>query len=347
MTPAEAFDAYGTKAAAARALKMPVSTFKDHLRRGGGGKKKPPVRSISVLEFPDLPDPRLPTDKLIALSVERYQRKRAYRDAATWQKIKVNETKPYGIAMIGDPHIDDDGCNWPALLEDIATLKSTDGLYAINIGDTTNNWVGRLARLFGNQETSQTTARQYAEWFLTKAGIKWAGIIIGNHDEWNEGGEILRRMCAPVKVPVHDWVAKIDFVTPNGSVFRGSFAHDFKGRSIYSTTHGPLREAIWNPDGAHLLAAGHIHFGGMQTVELPGGRVVNLCRARGYKDDDHHALVNGFHEGQRFRSTVAIVDPNAPEHERIMLFPSIRQGAAVLRALRSNQDVGKRPRRAA
>jgi hypothetical protein len=330
MTPAQAYETYGTKAAAARVLNMPVSTFKDQLKRGAAKTAAP------VLQFPEIPDPRLPVDRLIDLGVERYNRKKAYREASNWQQIRINENKPYGIALIGDPHLDSDGCAWPALLDDIALLKSTPGLYAINIGDTTNNWVGRLARLFGDQEASQTTARQYAEWFLTKAGIQWAGVIIGNHDAWNEGGEILRRMCAaaPVTTPVHDWAAKIEFVTPNGATFRGSFAHDFKGRSIYSTTHGPLREAIWNADGAHLLAAGHIHFGGLQTIELPGGRVVNLCRVRGYKDDDHFALVNGFHEGHRFRSAVAIIDPNAPEHERCMLFPSIRQGAAVLRAMR-------------
>lgn len=341
MTPAQAFETYGSKAAAARAMNIPVSTFKDRLKRDTSHRA--PARSAVVLDFPNLPDPRLPVDKLISLSVERYERKRAYREASTWQRIGVNEKKPYAVAMIGDPHLDDDGCCWPALLQDIALLKETQGLYAINIGDSTNNWIGRLARLFGEQEASQTTARQYAEWFLTKAGINWAGVIIGNHDAWGDGGEILRRICAsaPIPTPVHDWVAKIDFETPNGAIFRGSFAHDFKGRSIYSTTHGPLREAIWNQDGAHLLAAGHIHFGGLQTVELPGGRIVNLVRVKGYKDDDHHALVNGFHEGQRFRSAVAVIDPDAPDHERCMVFPSIRQGAAVLTSMRQARETNR------
>jgi hypothetical protein len=342
MTPSQAFDHYGSKAAAARALNLPVSTFKSRLYAEAKKRPaRPAARSATILEFPQLPDPREPIDSLIQRRSEHYQRKIAYREAATWQQIKVNDRKPYGIALIGDPHLDDDGCNWPALLDDVAILKNTPGLYAVNIGDTTNNWVGRLARLFANQETSQTSARQLAEWFLTKAGITWAAVILGNHDEWNEGGEIIKRMCAssPVTIPVHDWLAKVAFVSPNGAEFRANLAHNFKGSSIYSTTHGPLREAIWmQQDRPHLLAAGHIHFGGMQTIELPGGRIVHLVRVSSYKDDDRFALVNGFHEGTRFRAAMAIIDPDAPDHERCMTFPSLKQGAAVLRAMRGETN---------
>jgi len=333
MTPAQAYETYGSKAAAARAMNMPVSTFKDRLKRETPRAR---ARSATVLSFPQLPDPREPIDKLIKRRTEHYNRQRAHKEAATWQQIKVSDNKPFGLALIGDPHLDDDGCAWPALLDDVAMLRDTEGLFAVNIGDSANNWVGRLARLFGNQETSQTSARQLVEWFLLHAGIRWAAVLLGNHDLWNEGGEIISRMCANAKVtiPVHEWAARVEFVFPNGANCRASLAHDFKGRSIYSTTHGPLREAIWHQDGAHLLAAGHIHYGGLQQVELPGGHAPWLVRVRGYKDHDHFALHNGFHEGQRFRSAVAIIDPNAPGHERCMLFPSIKQGAAVLTAMR-------------
>jgi hypothetical protein len=342
MTPSEAVEAYGTKAAAARAMNIPVTTFKDRFDRERLARRP----SATVLEFPVLPDVREPLDKLLERRFESYQRKVAYRKAATWQQIKVADDKPYGLALLGDPHLDDDGCAWPELMADVEIMRGTPGMHAINIGDTTNNWVGRLARLFGNQETSQTSARQLAEHFLTGMGISWAAVLLGNHDEWNEGGEIIRRMCAGAKgvtIPVHDWLAKLEFVSPNGAAFRGNFAHDFKGRSIYSTTHGPLREAIWMQDGAHLYAAGHIHYGGLQQVELPGGHNPWLVRVKGYKDDDHHALVNGFHEGQRFRSALAVIEPRAPEHERCMVFGSLRQGQDVLRSLRGDRTIRRKP----
>jgi len=343
----QALAEHGTKAAAARALNLPVSTFKSRLdaeqRRSG--------HTAAILEFPQLPDQNEPIDRLLSRRMEHYQRKRAHHEAAHWQQVKVTENKPFGLALLGDPHIDDDGCNLPRLMSDIDILKATDGLYAVNIGDTTNNWVGRLARLFGNQETSQTSARQMAEWFLLNAGVRWAAVLIGNHDEWNEGGEIIRRMCAAAKVtiPVHEWAAKIEFVFPNGATCRASLAHDFKGRSIYSTTHGPLRESIWHQEGAHILAAGHIHYGGLQQIELPGGHNPWLVRVRGYKEYDAHALVNGFHEGNRFPAVMAIIDPNAAPEDRVLMFGSLKQGAEVLNAMRAahGAQAGKGARRRA
>lgn len=335
MTPQEAVARYGSVSAAARALGLSRTTFRGRL----DGAKAKNSTADGALTFPALPDKREPIDTLIARRTAHYTRLKVHGDAARWQKIKVADHKPIGLCLFGDPHIDDDGCNWPRLLDDIAVCRRTPGLYGLNIGDTTNNWVGRLARLFGNQETSQTSARQMAEWFLLHAGIKWAAVVLGNHDEWNEGGDILKRMCAsaPVKIPVHDWSAKIEFVFPNGATCRVNAAHDFKGRSIYSTTHGPLREAIWNQEGAHLLVAGHIHYAGLQQIELPGGHNPWLVRVRGYKEFDPHALVNGYHEGQRFPAVVAIIDPNAPAEDRVTVFGSVRQGAAVLAAMRGEK----------
>lgn len=338
MKPSEAVEKYGSQSAAARALNMDRSTFRGRLdaeRRNKSGD--------NVLTFPELPDRREPIESLLKRRAEHFGRQKAHAVAATWQQIKVADKKPIGLVLMGDPHIDDDGCDVPALLDDIAYLNATPGMYAVNIGDTTNNWVGRLARLFGNKETSQTSARQLAEWFLTGAGIKWAAVLLGNHDEWNEGGEIIKRMCsaAPARIPVHEWAAKLEFVFPNGATCRVNAAHDFKGRFIYSTTHGPLREAIWYQDGAHILAAGHIHYGGLQQVKIPGGHNPWLVRVRGYKNFDSHALVNGYHEGSRFRSVVAIIDPNAPAAERVSVFGSVRQGAAVLKAMRGEKDADR------
>lgn len=339
MNYTQAVEQYGSVRAAARALGVARSTVQDAVRLRKA-KEEPEHR----LSFPEIPDAREPTDRLIQRRTEHYERQRAHKQAATWQRVKVRDNKPIGLVLMGDPHLDDDGCNWPQVLHDVKLMRETDGMYAVNAGDTTNNWVGRLARLFGNQETSQTSARQLAEWLLLHAGIRWAAVLLGNHDSWNEGGEIIQRMAslAKVQIPVHDWAAKVEFVFPNGATCRMNAAHDFKGKSIYSTTHGPLREAIWMQDGAHLLVAGHIHFGGLQQIEIPGGHNPWLVRVSGYKDFDKYALVNGFHEGQRFRSAVAIIDPDAPPEDRVTMYGSVAQGAKALKALRA---VYKTPRK--
>lgn len=336
MRYSEAVVQYGGKSQAARALGISRNALAWGLAKEE--REGVPGKSIdNVLTFPKIPDRKEPIGKLLERRREHFNRLHAYNEASTWQVIAVDSREPIAVAFMGDPHIDDDGCNWPALEEDIGILASAPGMYAVNIGDTTNNWVGRLARLFGNQETSQSSARQLAKWFLTDAGIKWLAVLLGNHDEWNEGGEIIKLMCAAahVEIPVHEWAAKLELSFPNGATTRISAAHDFKGRSIYNAAHGLKREAIWNQDGADILAAGHIHYGEIGQCELPGGHSPWMLRVRGYKHFDPHALVNGYHEGNRFRSVVAIIDPNEPPETRITVFGSIRQAAAVLAAMRS------------
>lgn len=312
------------------------------LFKKAGGKPRAGIKagkvSTPAISFPEIVDRKEPIAELLARRTKHFERVRAHDDSLNWHKIKINSRKPIGLAFIGDPHLDDDGANWPLLLHHVAILKNTPGMFAVNIGDSTNNWVGSIARLFGKQETSQQSARQLAEWFLTGAGINWAAILLGNHDAWNEGGEIIRRMVGKqICSPVHDWAAKFELEFPNGERVRINAAHDFKGRSIYSTTHGPLREAIFaQNDDADIYACGHIHYFGLQQIELPGGRVPWLSRVRGYKEHDEFARTNGFHEGKHGASSLAIIDPTAPRSTRVTMFGDLVQGARVLAAMRGD-----------
>lgn len=345
MSPSEAVAHYGGVRSAARALGIPRSTLRNRLNAERFG---PPVASmpgVPALTFPTLPDRHESAEELLDRAEAHYRRERSYRDAATWQQITVGDDMPIGVALMGDVHIDDPGCNIPLLRRDVKIIAETPGVYAINVGDYTNNWVGRLTRLFGNQEMSQSSARRLTEWFLLESGMKWLAVVLGNHDEWNEGGEIIRRMCANrVEISVHEWQAKIELVFPNGATCRINTAHDFKGRSIYTPLHGLKREAIWFQDGTHLAVAGHIHFGGIEQCEIPGGHNPWLVRVRGYKEMDPHAIVNGFHEGKRFASAMAVIDPLAAPEERVMVFGSLAQGAAVLKTLREQRASERKPR---
>lgn len=333
MKASSAVEAYGGIRPAARALGIPYSTFYKQLMRERGTK------ASNGLEFPTLPDKDLRIEDVIAQRQDTWQRRKAHEDAALWQKIKVEESLPYGIAIMGDCHLDDDSCNWDELLADVAVMRDTEGVYAINVGDYTNNWVGRLTALYAEQESSKHTGRRLAHWLLVESGITWAAVVTGNHDAWNEGNAIIREMVgkAHVNIPVHDWTAKIEICTPKGTPVRINASHDFKGKNQFSTTHGLVKEAIWFQDGADILCAGHIHFGGLQQVELPGGHTPWLVRVRGYKWHDEHALVNGFHEGQAFGSVMAIVDPTKPKGQHIFIVPSLQQGAEILTQMRATR----------
>ena len=65
-------------------------------------------------------------------------------------------------------------------------------MVAINIGDLTNNWIGRLMSKYADQETTRQQAIKLIEWYLGSSGVYWAGVVGGNHDFWgHEHGNVL------------------------------------------------------------------------------------------------------------------------------------------------------------
>ena len=110
---------------------------------------------------PDLPIGEFTAEEIICFMKERYKRKVDYEEARKLIKVVVPISGPIGIVHFGDPHVDDDGTDWAALERDIKLVRETEGLFASNIGDTTNNWVGRLGRLYGQQATSAKIGRAH------------------------------------------------------------------------------------------------------------------------------------------------------------------------------------------
>lgn len=257
----------------------------------------------------ELPPDDIPTDEIIDLMCKRFDARKARADAEHWQEIKINTDGPIGIAWLGDPHVDDDGCNWPLLKRDCEIIKNTEGMFGANIGDTTNNWVGSLMRLFSKQDTSQKTAQKLAHWLLCESGIEWILWLIGNHDEWNDGGTILQGMNVN-RVVMRDWAAKIKLVFPNGKEAKIDAAHNHKGNSQWNPLHGQTKAARLDSNGAHLYIAGHLHNWALQQHENAGLGITQwLARCRGYKFIDDYAMKLGHAEQQEGATITAIFDP--------------------------------------
>jgi hypothetical protein len=91
-----------------------------------------------------LPPANLPTAEVLSLMRKRFDLKAANAQARRWREFKVPTDGPYALMLFGDPHIDDDGCNWGLLENHCDLARETEHLYAISVGDATNNWVGRL-----------------------------------------------------------------------------------------------------------------------------------------------------------------------------------------------------------
>jgi hypothetical protein len=288
---------------------------------------------------PDIPDPHLPVEELLDQAEARYKQLAKHAEAVKWFNITLTINGPVGVSFFGDPHIDDAGCDLTTLRHHCELHKKTEGLYAINDGDTTNNWVGRLGRLFAEQDASQDTARRFAYWLMSDSGVTWIAWILGNHDLWNEGKEIMERMNAQrialrhEKFPgmqVSEWQARFNLVFPNGRKCPIWMSHDFPGHSMYNPLHGPLKAAMMR-DRAAIYACGHKHNWGMFNLELPGTEhTFWLIRSKGYKRLDQHASKMGHDDQQSGASITAIIDPEASENNMVQCFHDMDLAADFL-----------------
>lgn len=320
----------------ARRLKVNRGTVYKVARELGAEQRN---ERIELPDFDELEEDE-PVEEIIDRMSRNFTRAKAARDKKRWFRVGVKESKPIGILAFGDPHLDDNGCNWPVLKRHAELCRTTDGLYGINIGDTTNCWGGRLVRLYANQDTSVKTARRLASWFMLESGIQWILWLLGNHETMGDGGPVLEEMnrrYGTQAMPLLDWAADFVLAFPNGVEIKVSCAHNFPGNSMWNPNHGAVKAARFG-DGIDVLIHGHLHNWAISHWELAEqGSAPLMVRVRGYKHHDDHAVHIGAHEQEEGQAILIIFDPNAKSRAgRVQAFVDIERGVEVLNYLRSN-----------
>ena len=303
--------ANGNASHAADALDMPRSTFREQIKRAKSIVEDGTPATAGDIVHPQFADDDITVEENIEIMKKRFLKRIEHHASKKWFPVRIQKEGAVGLSFWGDPHVDDDGCHWPMLEHHCDLHRKTDGLYGVSVGDHTNNWVGRLARLYDSQETSKKTARKLAHWFLDpeKSGIDWAVIVMGNHDLWGDGADLLRAMSTTA-VPMEDWSAQFKIVLPKTEV-RVWCSHQFPGSSLWHSLHGMQRAALMK-DWAHIYVGGHTHNWGIHQEENAHRDFVYwLCRSRGYKFIDEYADRLGFAEQQEGASITAIINPDA------------------------------------
>lgn len=289
-----------------------------------------PVGATTPQPVDVLPPDDVETEDLIDMMVRRYRSRAANKEARTWRRFRVPVSGPYGLMFFGDPHVDDNGCNWPLLREHCALAASTPALYGVAIGDQSNNWTGRLARLWADQDTSAQTARKLVKWLLADSGVPWFLWLSGNHDAWM--GPVNSAVVEGMNlhnVPMEDWQAQV-VLESEGFDLRLWASHNFPGHSMYNRLHGPQKAAMMK-DWAHIYVAGHHHNWALHHEENPDrGFTYWLARCRGYKHLDSHADHLGYASQSHGSSIVAVIDPAENGTGRVTCFADPQVGVDFL-----------------
>lgn len=275
-----------------------------------------------------LPPADIPFEERLAIMKRRNALRIAHAQAQAWQPVRVPISGTYGVCWFGDPHLDDPFCDLNAFERDARTCAETEGMFGFNGGDSINNWVGKLERLYAEQSATASEGWELVDWALNGLGVNWLGWILGNHDVWNHGKNIFEAMnCQGILM--RDWDAKLRIVSPCGGEVKVWARHDFKGHSIYNELHGQKRAAMMD-EHADIYAAFHRHTFATGQYELPGQRKVTLLRPRGYKEVDHYALLHGFPEQTSGRSVANIITPRKGAPPIVRMFDDVAEAAEFL-----------------
>ena len=314
-----------TQRGIARELDIPRTTLRRIIKR-----LKESDHFEAAAQEPD----DLTVDEIRELKLKISKRKKQAHFADATQ-IRIKPAGPIGILHFGDPHLDDDGTDWEALERDIKLVKETDGLLAGNLGDTTNNWVGRLTRLYGDQTTTARQAFALARWFIEELAGKLVYMIGGNHDMWSGASDPLQWFMAQAPGVYKAHQAKLALNFPNGRSITMRAHHQFKGHSQWNTAHSIAKSATMGFRN-NLLLAGHRHISGYQQVVDPSSGLISHCVQVGsYKVVDDYPLASGMMPNQISPSVVTIIDPDATrETALIQVFTDTELAADILSYLR-------------
>lgn len=321
----------------ANEIGMTIRALMHRLQRMREAGVAVPAAYQKEFEVQPLPEEDVPIEELIEHRKRQFAHKRNHEDANKLIPIKIKIKGPIGILHFGDPHVDDDGCDIEAIERHTALVNETEGMFAVNVGDTTNNWTGRLARLYAEQSTSAAQAWRLAEWFVGRCD--WLYMIGGNHDLWSGSGDPLKWIAKQQNALYKASEARVALQFPNGAEVRINARHDHSGSSIWNPAHGPMKAAMLGTRD-HVYVAGHKHESAYSVLKDPiSGIAMHALKVASYKVFDRYAKEKGFRDNAISPCAVTVIDPDLPatHPDLVKVFWSPEQGADYLKHIRSKR----------
>jgi hypothetical protein len=267
---------------------------------------------------------------------ERFRQKRAHHDTKRQGiGIELEDEGPYAVMFFGDPHADDDGCDLGYLGHCLELVRQNPHVFAANIGDLTNNWVGKLAGLYAHQHTTDDEGVALIEWLLES--VPWLFVVLGNHDKWSPVAELL---CRQHNVPYVSHGAKFR-IRRGADELVIDARHDHPGRSMYNPSHGQVKRNYRGSD-ADIIVGGHIHQSAYTLVRNgETGKLGHCIRVSSFKVVDEYADKLGLPDEAISPAVLAVIDPGAGDLGRVTVFQDPEQGLRLLSALRGREGAKK------
>jgi transposase-like protein len=267
--------------------------------------------------------------------IAAYQAKKRKGD---WRKpvMTTLSPEPYRLKVFGDPHLDNDGCNYELFEQHWLEMSVEGRVYGLCVGDWFDNWTRALAHLYQDHSTPPTDAWVCLEHLMEERAEALIAACSGNHDDWSTG---------PGVDPVDLLMKRHGVLYRQGAIRVGvhhegcdpmfwSIRHKWRGRSMYSAAHWAASHinVMWRDD---LMIGGHTHQDDYRIVEGADGLRCTAIQVSAFKELDSFADTHGF-TGQKISPVWdLVIDPRRPrtDPDRIKVFWSSDAAQSYLEAV--------------
>jgi hypothetical protein len=296
------------------------------------------IRKTGGFTVAEIPRVARSIEDLLESFAQEYERKKAHSDGKRGVEIKIAALGPFALFLFGDAHLGDAGCDIHLLMSHLKLVKETPHLYGVNMGDLSNNWVGRLARLYAHQNATDDEESIAVQWLLESH--VWLFVILGNHDKWSSVAQLL---CRQAGVAYASHGAVLEISTPDSSrPLICDLRHTHKGNSQYNAAHAQIVQN-YRGNPADIIAGAHIHTAAMCRMGNGISQKVAWCiRVGAYKKYDDYAEQLNFPEDMIGPAAVCVVQPDkAGEPGYVECFADPENGIAYLNSVRASWEASQ------
>lgn len=262
--------------------------------------------------------------KQLERSMDKLDRKQ------TKAEITINDDKPIGIAFWGDWHLGSRGLDYGQFDNDRETIKATDGLYFIGMGDYKDNNSAYVTKSSNENSISQSMQDLLVCKMMEEVKEKVIALIRGCHDDWDKklGDKDFTEELCRITDSINLWHGGKVTINLGDETYKIFARHKYKNESSLNTTNA--QRNMLNDSGAVDVAAlGHKHFPDMQMLDRMGQKVIYI-RSGSYKKYDEFGQKLAGYEGKKSVPLVVIF----PNEHKVVPFQELEDGITYLKAVR-------------
>jgi predicted transcriptional regulator len=243
--------------------------------------------------------------------------------------IRINETKPFGIAYSGDWHIGAVGVDYDQLDEDLNIIRDTEGLYTILSGDYKEDAIKHRGSEFEHliqPGMQDKVVLRYMEQLNEKA----LAAIQGCHDTWQAkltDRDLMEDICDTAGC-VRLWHGGEVRIKVEKEEYLWRCRHKYPYQSSLNVENA-MRRIMEIQGPCDVAAEGHLHNAYIHMRHLMGQYRI-LLRTGSYKRWDEHGQQIAGYKGKRGCPVVIMF----PDEHRMIGIPNLRDGVLVLNAIR-------------